>query len=75
MAKGSKVVELLSSITGKGTTMTARSFGRIVNNLETKIKRLEAKDKLTDAQKKELEGSKRQLKDVRAEMADESTRA
>ena len=47
MAKGKNLVELVSSITGKGTSMTARSFGRIVNNLETKIKRLEAKDKLT----------------------------
>jgi len=75
MAKGKKAVELLSSITGKGTTMTAKSLARVANNLETKIRRLKSKDELTDAEKKELIGFEKQLKDVNKEMEDEVVKA
>ncbi len=75
MAKGSKTVEALSSITGKGTTMTARSLASVATTLENKIRRLEAKETLTAAQKKQLQGFKRQLKDVNQELASEAASA
>jgi ATP phosphoribosyltransferase len=75
MAKGSKGVELLSSITGKGTTMTARSLASVSTTLENKIRRLERKKELTAEQKKELTALKKQLKDVDNEMAAEASKA
>ena len=75
MAKGSKTIEALSSITGKGTTMTARSLASVATTLENKIRRLEAKETLTAAQKKQLQGFKRQLKDVNKELSSEAAAA
>ena len=75
MAKGSKGVELLSSITGKGTTMTARSLASVSTTLQNKIRRLERKKELTAEQKKELTALKKQLKDVDNEMSAEASKA
>ena len=48
MASGKgKAVELLSGITGKGTTRTARSLASVSTTLENKIRRLERKKELT----------------------------
>ena len=70
-----RVVELLSSITGKSTTMTAKSLAGVKVKLQTKIRKLENKDNLSADEKKELKNLKSQLKDVNAEMAEESTKA
>ena len=76
MASGKgKAVELLSGITGKGTTMTARSLANVSTTLENKIRRLERKKELTAEQKKELTALKKQLKDVDSEMAAEASKA
>lgn len=69
------LVELVSSITGKGTTMTAKSLAGVKVKLQTKIRKLEGKDKLSAEEKTELKNLKRQLKDVESEMAEESTKA
>jgi hypothetical protein len=69
------LVELVSSITGKGTTMTAKSLAGVKVKLQTKIRKLEGKDKLSAEEKTELKNMKRQLKDVENEMAEESTKA
>lgn len=74
-SKKDKAVELLSSITGKGTTMTARSLASVSTTLQNKIRRLERKKELTAEQKKELTALKRQLKDVDNEMASEASKA
>ena len=75
MAGKGKAVELLSGITGKGTTMTARSLASVSTTLENKIRRLERKKELTEKQVKELAALKRQLKDVDNEMAAEASKA
>ena len=76
MASGKgKAVEMLSSITGKGTTMTARSLASVSTTLENKIRRLERKKELTAEQKKELTALKKQLKDVDNELAAEASKA
>tara|TARA_R100001082_G_C4332134_1_gene146145 strand:+ start:441 stop:902 length:462 start_codon:yes stop_codon:yes gene_type:complete len=75
MSKGKKIVKLVSSITGKGTTMTAKSLAGVKVKLQTKIRKLENKDSLSDTEKVELKNAKRQLKDVESEMAEESTKA
>jgi len=76
MASGKgKAVELLSGITGKGTTMTARSLASVSTTLQNKIRRLERKKELTAEQKKELTALKKQLKDVDNEMSAEASKA
>jgi len=70
-----RVVELLSSITGKGTTMTAKSLAGVKVQLQRKIRKLEDKDKLSAEEKTELKKLQSQLDDVVDEMADESTKA
>jgi len=75
MAGKGKAVELLSGITGKGTTMTARSLASVSTTLQNKIRRLERKKELTAEQKKELTALKKQLKDVDNEMAAEASKA
>jgi len=73
MAKTPK--ELLSSITGKGTTMTAKALANVKLKLEGEIATLLKKEKLTDEQKKQLASKKAQLRDVKAEMAEEADKA
>ena len=75
MSGKGKAVELLSGITGKGTTMTARSLASVSTTLQNKIRRLENKKELTAEQKKELTALKKQLKDVDNEMAAEASKA
>ena len=65
------LAQLLSSITGKGTTMTAKSLAGVKAKLEISIRKLEDKDKLSAEEKVKLETMRKQLKDVEAEMADE----
>ena len=69
------LAQLLSSITGKGTTMTAKSLAGVKAKLEISIRKLEDKDKLSAEEKVKLETMRKQLKDVEAEMADESSKA
>jgi hypothetical protein len=69
-----RVVELLSSITGKGTTMTAKSLAGVKVQLQRKIRKLEDKDKLSAEEKTELKKLQSQLDDVVDEMAEESTK-
>ena len=64
-----------SGITGKATTATARAFGKLVTDLEIDIRKLLAKDKLTETEKLNLKQKKKQLRDIRAEMAEESSKA
>lgn len=64
-----------SGITGKATTATARAFGKLVTDLEIDIRKLLAKDKLTETEKLKLKQKKKQLRDVKAEMAEESSKA
>jgi hypothetical protein len=68
------LAQLLSSITGKGTTMTAKSLAGVKTKLEISIRKLEDKDKLSAEEKVKLETMRKQLKDVKAEMADESSK-
>ena len=70
-----KAKELISSITGKGTTMTAKALVNVKLKLEREIASLLKKEKLSDEQKKQLAGKKKQLRDVKAEMADEADKA
>ena len=65
------LAQLLSSITGKGTTMTAKSLAGVKTKLQISIRKLEDKDKLSAEEKVKLETMRKQLKDVEAEMADE----
>ena len=64
-----------SGITGKATTATARAFGKMVTDLEIDIRKLLAKDKLTETEKLRLKNKKKQLRDIKAEMAEESSKA
>jgi hypothetical protein len=68
------LAQLLSSITGKGTTMTAKSLAGVKTKLQISIRKLEDKDKLSAEEKVKLETMRKQLKDVKAEMADESSK-
>ena len=68
------LAQLLSSITGKGTTMTAKSLAGVKTKLQISIRKLEDKDKLSAEEKVKLETMRKQLKDVEAEMADESSK-
>ena len=70
-----KAKELISSITGKGTTMTAKALVNVKLKLEREITSLLKKEKLSDEQKKQLASKKAQLRDVKAEMADEADKA
>ena len=64
-----------SGVTGKATTATARAFGTLIKDLEIDIRKLLAKDKLTETEKLKLKQKKKQLRDIRAEMAEESSKA
>ena len=64
-----------SGITGKATTATARAFGKMVTDLEIDIRKLLAKDELTETEKLRLKQKKKQLRDIKAEMAEESSKA
>ena len=75
MAKGKSTRELVSSITGKGTTMTAKALVNVKLDLERKIIKLLAKDKLTETEKLRLKNTKEQLRDVKAELSEESSKA
>ena len=75
MAKAPKVNLPVSSITGRATTMTAKSLPAVKLDLEKKIRKLMAAKKLTAKQKEELAGLRNQLKDVKAEMKAEASAA
>lgn len=64
-----------SGITGKATSATARAFGKMVTDLEIDIRKLLAKDELTETEKLRLKQKKKQLRDIKAEMAEESSKA
>jgi len=65
----------VSSITGKATTMTAKSLIAVKLDLERKISRLMLAKKLTAKQKETLAGYRTQLKDVKAELGSEASAA
>ena len=73
--KAPKVNLPVSSITGKATTMTAKSLAAVKVDLEKKIRKLMSAKKLTEKQKKELAGYRAQLKDVKAELSSEASAA
>lgn len=65
----------VSGVTGKATTMTARSLATVQTNLENKIRKMAAAKNLTAKQKEDLANLKSQLKDVRAEIRSEASTA
>mgnify|MGYP003309009899 CR=1 FL=1 len=71
----SKTRELISSITRKGTTMTAKALVNVKLKLEGEIATLLKKEKLSDEQKKQLASKKKQLRDVKAELAEEADKS
>ena len=63
----------VSGITGKATTMTARSLAAVQTKLENQIRKMMAAKKLTAKQKEKLAGLRVQLKDVKAEIKSEAS--
>ena len=75
MAKTPKINLPVSSITGKATTMTARSLPAVKLDLQKQIRKLLAAKKLSAKDEKKLAGLQRQLDDVKAEMKSEASAA
>lgn len=75
MAKAPKVNLPVSSITGRATTMTAKSLPAVKLNLEKQIRKMMAAKKLSAKDEKKLAGLRAQLKDVKAEMKAEASAA
>ena len=75
MAKAPKVNLPVSSITGRATTMTAKSLPAVKLDLEKQIRKMMAAKKLSAKEKEKLAGLRAQLKDVKAEMKAEASAA
>lgn len=75
MAKAPKVNLPVSSITGRATTMTAKSLPAVKLDLEKQIRKMMAAKKLSAKDEKKLNGLRAQLKDVKAEMKAEASAA
>ena len=73
--KAPKVSLPSSSITGKATTMTAKSLPAVKLDLQKQIRKLMAAKKLSEKDKEKLAKLRAQLKDVKAEMSEEASKA